>query len=64
MPTASPALTRSGDTPAIRRWSAKRGSGALTSWKIDWEVHRPIAALTAIQVGASSQTWAPDRISR
>jgi hypothetical protein len=28
----------------------------LTSWKIDWLVHAPMNALTAIHVGASSQT--------
>ena len=36
-----------------------RGSAgsAFANWKIDWLNHRPIDALTAIQVGASSQTW-------
>ena len=41
--------------PPISTWSGKLGS-PLASWKIDWLNHRPIAALTAIQVGASSQT--------
>ena len=28
----------------------------LASWKTDWLSHTPMAALTAIQVGASSHT--------
>ena len=47
--------------PRIRRWSGKRGF-ACENWKSDWLDHRPIAALTAIQVGASSRTC-DDRIS-
>ena len=36
-----------------------RVGGSSTSWKIDWLVQAPMNALSAIQVGASSQTrWA------
>ncbi len=48
----------------IRYWSANSGDGFWVSWKSDWFVHRPRAALIAIQVGASSQTWLLLRISR
>ena len=41
--------------PAIRAWSGNRGS-PFASWKTDWLSHTPMAALTAIQVGASSHT--------
>ncbi len=43
--------------PPIRTWSGNSGF-ALANWKIDWLNHRPIDALTAIHVGASSQTCA------
>ena len=39
----------------MRTWSGKPGR-PRENWKIDWLNHRPIAALTAIHVGASSQT--------
>ena len=42
--------------PRIRAWSGKAGF-SLANWKIDWLNHSPIDALTAIHVGASSQTW-------
>ncbi len=42
--------------PRISDWSGKSGF-ACANWKIDWLNHSPIDALTAIQVGARSQTW-------
>jgi hypothetical protein len=36
---------------------ANSGFGWRMSWKIDWLVQSPSAALIAIHVGASSQTW-------
>ena len=41
--------------PRIRDWSGNFGF-AWANWKIDWLNHSPIDALTAIHVGASSQT--------
>ena len=41
--------------PPISTWSGNLGS-PFASWKNDWLSHTPIAALSAIQVGASSQT--------
>ena len=41
--------------PPMRTWSGNRGS-PFASWKTDWLSHTPMAALIAIQVGASSQT--------
>ena len=64
IPTPRPALTASGEKPCISCWSANSGCGSRISWKIDCAVHRPITALIAIHVGASSQTWAPRRISQ
>src|SRR5919109_2948921 len=43
--------------PLIRTWSGNSGL-AWANWKIDWLNQRPIEALTAIHVGASSQTCA------
>ena len=47
--------------PAIRRWSGNFGF-AFENWKSDWLNHRPMLALTAIQVGARSRTC-DDRMS-
>ena len=44
-----------GVKPRAGAWSGNRGS-SRENWKIDWLNHSPIEALTAIQVGASSQT--------
>ena len=55
--------SRSASKPCIRNWSGKRGF-ACENWKSDWLNHSPIEALTAIQVGASSQTWEERRRSR
>ncbi len=49
--------------PCRRNWSGKRGS-AFENWKMDWLNQSPIEALTAIQVGASSQTWEVVRRTR
>ena len=56
-PTPRPALIAIGSKRPMSIWSANRGSGSRTSWKSDCVVQRPIAALIAIHVGASSQTW-------
>ena len=63
-PAASPMLISDGTKWPIRYWSANSGDGFWVSWKSDWLVHNPSAALIAIQVGASSQTWLLRRIWR
>ena len=46
-----------GSTPPASTWSGKRGTSARwVSVKTDWLVHEPMTALSAIHVGASSQT--------
>ena len=53
--TSAPRLICHGSNPPCSSWSGCSGFAAV-SWKIDWLSHRPIDALTAIQVGASNQT--------
>ena len=53
--TIAPIVIWLAEKPAISAWSGKRGS-PFASWKTDWLSQTPMAALTAIQVGASSHT--------
>ena len=64
-PSATKAtLTLVGLIPCIISWLLNSGDGSWTSWKIDWVVHEPSTAFSAIQVGASSQTRDEPRMRR
>ena len=63
-PSTKAAVTCQASSPPTSAWSEAPASGVRMSWKSVCEVYRPRAALSAIQVGASSQTRDRPRMRR